>query len=379
MMLRLKKNIDDKVSLLLLLFVAATIPFSIKANSLSIIVFAVYQCLFKFKSFRFIHLQTPFLAFFALHLIGMAYTANNEAGWSMIERSLAFVVFPVILTPSSDIIQKSYEKIFLVFSIAAILSGTIYAYSGVKGDEDFYIHHSYLAMYLVVNLSIFYEVWRSKLIPGIVLILLSGWDILLIVLLQSKMAILLSVGFLVILFFHSNINRKAKLFIIVILLILPTAIILYQPTFERFTYFLQVNDQPRLVNWKASLEIIRENFLFGVGTGDAIDILNTKRDVDWFEALRTYNAHNQYLETFLRLGFVGFVALLFLFLPQFKRAFQGRSVLYQSFLFIMCFSLLTESMFCRNKGILFFVFFSGIYWISVAIKNNLNIEESDDC
>src|SRR5690606_37503790 len=57
----------------------------------------------------------------------------------------------------------------------------------------------------------------------------------------------------------------------------------------------------RLLSWNASLEVIRRNWLFGVGEGNKETVLvNEYEELGYtFPAERRYNTHNQYMDFML--------------------------------------------------------------------------------
>ena len=58
--------------------------------------------------------------------------------------------------------------------------------------------------------------------------------------------------------------------------------------------------------------IIKKNFIFGVGTGDTQDSLNNRYLLNGYtdSFKHKLNAHNQYLETFIAIGLIGFSGLI---------------------------------------------------------------------
>jgi O-antigen ligase len=116
----------------------------------------------------------------------------------------------------------------------------------------------------------------------------------------------------------------------------------------------------RLLEWQASWNIIKKSWITGVGTGDGQDALkgyyasfNTStRNMD-------FDSHNQYLQTVIELGMMGFISLLLcLFLPAFR---PGYSTLHLSFILLFGLMCLTESMLARQKGIVFFTLFQSLF------------------
>ena len=76
------------------------------------------------------------------------------------------------------------------------------------------------------------------------------------------------------------------------------------------------------------------------------------------------NAHNQYLQTALSIGFFGLIVLLIsLFLP-FVDSFKNGNFLLIIFLLIISFNFLFESMLERQSGVVFYAFFNSFLFFS---------------
>jgi len=115
----------------------------------------------------------------------------------------------------------------------------------------------------------------------------------------------------------------------------------------------------RLAEWESAAALIADNFWIGTGFGDNRDaLIETYRAKQFWEGLsKRYNAHNQYLESFIAIGLVGLSLLLlslFYYLIAFWKKGDYLNVLNLLFLMIC---LLTESMFERMWGILLFTLF----------------------
>jgi len=66
--------------------------------------------------------------------------------------------------------------------------------------------------------------------------------------------------------------------------------------------------------WGRALEIIKDNPLLGIGTGDVKDELQRTAEIEGYSIVkdRNFNVHNQYLETWMGIGIFGFILLLLL-------------------------------------------------------------------
>ena len=132
--------------------------------------------------------------------------------------------------------------------------------------------------------------------------------------------------------------------------------------------------------WKPGVEAIKENIWFGVGTGDDQMEMDKKFiKYNYLMGVQLFNMHNQYFQVLLNFGIFGFIIFLISLFVQLKSSVFKRDLLYLSFLILFMCGCLTESMLCRNKGIIFFLVFSFIFYKSgkeiggeYLIENNKN-------
>jgi O-antigen ligase len=120
----------------------------------------------------------------------------------------------------------------------------------------------------------------------------------------------------------------------------------------------------RILIWKSSLEIIRDHLVFGVGTGDVKDEL-LKKYKEKNQAIlleHRLNTHDQYLETFIALGFTGFLMLLAMLILPAIRAVKTGQYLYFVFIIVFSFNILVESMLEIQAGVVFYAFFNCFFF-----------------
>jgi O-antigen ligase len=129
----------------------------------------------------------------------------------------------------------------------------------------------------------------------------------------------------------------------------------------------------RILAWRYSFQIIKTNWLTGVGTGDIKDELVKKYNENgWnFGAEKKLNPHNQYLHTFLLLGIPGFILLMLNILFPFYFSLKQKHWIYSLFIGIIFLNSLTESVLEVQRGILLFPFFSCLFYNAAANSNNL--------
>ncbi len=119
----------------------------------------------------------------------------------------------------------------------------------------------------------------------------------------------------------------------------------------------------RFEYWKTALYIIKENKLFGVGTGDLVNAYQEqyeKMNSPLDENFRKH-AHNQYLSITVAFGIFGLAWFLFsLFYPLVAHRFKP-GYIYLVFLLIALFSFISEDTLESQAGVTFFAFFNSFF------------------
>jgi len=339
---------------------------------------------------------------YVLYIIGIIYSKDLHYGFDDLGKKASLIIFPVIVCEAFLLKWNQVKLIFLSFNggcfIACIicLIHSCFKYNikhdlivFLYADLSFFLHPAYFAMYLcfVNSLLVYYLFFYKENIPKTnrviafaLMIFFSGF----IVLLNSKTGILTLAMLFIISLIYYLIRYRNFLLIITIFI---TIVILFfgiqhfvispvNPRFESAKENIQSNDidstttestNVRLLIWKTSIKIIKENYLIGVGTGDVKDVLFAKyKEKGMAGALKNeLNAHDQFLQTFITLGLPGILLLLSVFIfPIINSVKSGNYVLF-CFLIITFINFLTESMLETISGVVFFSFF-----YSLLIANN---------
>ncbi len=119
----------------------------------------------------------------------------------------------------------------------------------------------------------------------------------------------------------------------------------------------------RLAIWEISFQVIEDHWLKGVGLSrlnKTMDDYYMRNDFE-FGLSNHFNPHNQFLQTFVILGFAGFILLIFIFLSSFKLALSKKDVLMIVFLSTFFLFSISESTLAVNKGVVFFSFFLSFF------------------
>jgi len=114
----------------------------------------------------------------------------------------------------------------------------------------------------------------------------------------------------------------------------------------------------RFVYWKTAWQIIKDNPIIGVGTGDVQLAFDEKYDeLGNLEQSFRLRAHNQYLTIWLTFGFGGLLLFLVGFVGPFWFNEKSRTTAYILFWLISGISMLNEDTLETQVGVTFFAFF----------------------
>lgn len=346
-----------------------------------------------------------FALLYFLYLAGLLYTTDFIYAGFDLEVKLSLLIFPLIfatadvgfLNPGS---LRTVMKVYVAGCFAGSMILFIHAFilwrEGVEAafyytSLGWYYHASYYAMYLNFAIAfIILELIPSKAQTGegttlrktgsfgmyrIVLLALLLWFFVFIFLLSSKMGL---IGMVVLALLASCwlvFGKKMVLSGVMVFALFCLAFFSGTRVFsvaasrmEQGAETLSKSGKPekakstadRIEIWKVSFDIIRANPLIGVGTGDVKDVLIEKYQEKNIKHALEYklNAHNQYLQTFMTLGFPGFLTLLLmLFLPS-VAALRRKQLLYFAFLLLFAINISVESMFETQAGVVWYAFFN---------------------
>jgi O-antigen ligase len=397
------KDIHEKIFYFLILIFSFSIPLWRNITPIIIILLFINWLLeadFKHKFQRLskkpqIYFFFIFTVFYLVHYLGFINTINYEFARFDIEIKMTFLLFPLLLFSSNTdfIDDKKLIYIFLAYINGCFISFLISILNSLllfnsTGDlmwffyvyVSYFYHSSYISMYIIFAIGLICYLLienkisnkLSKISLYFLLIIFSVY----IVVLSSKAGIicLFITSFLVYIYMLSKKKKVIihSIFFILSLIIIYLGIKSIPTSINRLTPALEaVRAEKRDINmedgtvqrieiWKSSLELLRENPILGVGTGDVKDELLRKYDEKGMTFAKSYklNSHNQYLQTSVALGFIGLLSLILMLLAPLIYAFKNKNYIYFFFLIIVGFSILVESMFENQAGVLFFTFFN---------------------
>lgn len=344
------------------------------------------------------------VSFYLLHLLGMFYTSTYNEGWFDLEVKFSLVLFPLLIFGSPVFFKNNFFSFLWCFVLGNLVASLICLFYGIYQsvfagrsfptyyEISLFLHTSYAAMYVSFAMSILIFFLFINKIPNLkyknlpfsnLLIFFATVTIFCVMIyLYSSRAGFVS-GIIVLLFavVYYLFQKKVKWYLILFAGI-GIAGILFQivkqnPRFEVLAHFFK---NPQNINYQSkenavirylidleAMELIRENYLFGVGTGDVKSALmeryKTKNFTEaWQDKL---NVHNQYLETFVGLGIIGFLTLIIMTGLPFYMGWKQKNILLMLFSIIIFINFMFDSMFNMQFGVVFYSFFNSLLLVNV--------------
>jgi O-antigen ligase len=344
-----------------------------------------------------------FALLYLLYLIGLSYTSNMHAGGLDVQTKLSLIIFPLIFATSDPLSIKKDESASILLSFVAgcfasalllfghaAFSATVNHYSGAFYHTRLSWLHTpcYIAMYLTFGIAVL-SFWLIEDKHNLSRFRQSGIMILITVFFVCIFLLVSKAGYIsifLIVFFYSFILVRVKHnwagglgSLLLSSLLFCFMLWLFPFPGQRLNQAREdiknggalpgdttKSTADRMMILKVSAEIIKEHPLIGVGTGDTKEALREKyQGAGMTKALkRNFNAHNQYIETSIALGFPGLIALLYILLVPVIPAFRRKDYIYLMFLLIFAVNIMFESMLERQAGVIFYALFNVLLYIS---------------
>lgn len=458
----------QKAELLIMMLLAFAIPFSWLAAQyceVALLVCAVFKVIFdqKFKfnkdQMRFKWAYIIFAMTWLMYLVGMLYTENQSVGWVQVSKKLGFLIFPMIFL-FSDMSYLTKQRLkaignalilgcilfFMMNFVYALYDVIFNGYSTSRFfDPDlmklYYVHHSYLSMYASLGLMFcFMGIFENEKRKIKIINLLAYLTLVVfIILIRSRAGLIwLVLTFVLQWIWLTFIMKKKKLGVImgcVFVFAVAGVCVAFPRSVSRITDTIanimsEHSSDHRLVQFKGYKQVLEDNWLFGVGTGDRSDetmasyqrykdnivkqigpemaeVIDKAIDNQWYEPVdgmrqlvyeeavkmgkdpdfvvsylveyqfiryaidKEINAHNMFFETMLSVGIIGLLLLLAYFVIPLVLWIRTKrfDMLYCSLLLMIGFNALFESVFEVQLGIIFFCFFNSLLFNAAFVHN----------
>ena len=376
---------------LLFFLVLASLAFSMKLNSLFIILLVLQWLLMvplaekKENLRRNWKLIALFAAYFLLFAISILYSENTSSAWKDIESKLSLLLIPLSILGQKRLEVKEQAvllKLYVWFLVGVgvfLVGKSLFLAGGLLTNQEFSaligVHASYLSLYMAVALFITIQslTHKSQIKLNTVIALFLAF---ILVVLAARMVTIATFLSLFTWFAVVHFTWKRLLTMIVIFIGVVFAISSIDSVKSRFqegligeqVEFGNVDDSVkvktyggkaiRVAIWQCAQEVVKDNWLMGVGAGDVHKSLQASYKRNEFQLAWQYNnfnSHNLFIETIIAVGVLGVVVLITLFYLLFFSAIKNRNMLLFCFTTLFFMFSLIESAFNVQKGIVFLV------------------------
>lgn len=368
--------------------------------------FVMLMCLlsgnFKEKFRRFYKRKALFFLFifYLLHWIALFVTENGHEASRNLSMKTSLLLIPFSLGSVEQPVNKSQARILLntfIYGLGLVcfidLAYALYRYVDTGSSNYFFYDQlpqvikrkqHYLGLYLSTGIAVI--IWRllghyrfeRKTIKWLHVLLMVLFFI--VILLLSTRAQILGIVFMFVIggiaySYQKKMLLKGIVSTLSTIILVGASLYIVPKTRERIieTYDEwkewkygegKKDTNVRVFIWKYGLEVFQENLLFGTGPGDADADLHVKFEKceeqfwsgerNFLLSEKTYNYHNQFLQSAAGLGILGLLILIIVFI--WPLIYHRKNTLLLMFLCVSFFGFFTESMFERQAGVLFFAF-----------------------
>lgn len=283
------------------------------------------------------------LAFVGLHFVGLLWTSDWEFAAFVIKKEIKYLMIPVLMT----VIRREHMHLYIIAFIAsmimmvgisyAVYTGVIPPYS-ILGVEDPnnptpFVHHIvynpvlafvlYLLLYAAFMMQNLAKGWRAL---ALLLFVIMGINMFVTAGRMGQLVFLVLIALFVFQYYRGKLLQPLLLALALVLIIAPSAYKLspmVQQRVQLAVYEISNFEQEanssaglRVIMLLNSLEIIRDNPIIGVGTGDYRMEYRIVNQQNYPEATRgevLTHPHNVYVQEMVQFGLLGLAVLGYIF------------------------------------------------------------------
>ena len=391
------KNLNlDKIYQFLLIILAFLMPLTVFGGNLIIVIICIlwlFSGNYKSKFNQIINnkLMIASIMFYCLHLLGMLWTEDLAWGLHILHKMWYFLLlFPVLFT----IVRKDYISYYITAFLLAISITEVCSYlvwfeviepfknATVENPTPFMSHISYnpilaFAIYLVLH-----EIFFNKKITNFVFSLYSFFAISMIVnmfITGGRAGQVAFFAMLVVLIIQILDKQRIKS-LITIFIVIPGIFFAAYQTSDLFQQRVNSAVHETLIYDNKSLnsigyritfalnswEVVKENPIIGIGTGDFPIEYKKINQINTPEKPNTTNPHNMFTLIVMELGVIGLISMLSIFYYQIKLSFNSSNRFIRDvgitlpFLFLVI--MWSDSYLLGHYTTLMYVFFSSFLY-----------------
>lgn len=356
-----------------------------------------YQTIFKKELINILVLSSYYLSC----IVSFFFIEEKKLAFSFLEKNIAFFIFPFFLIMNQRLIFRDTLRKTLYLFVLSNLILALYIWGVIfsKGfltsmQMDTYynpvirnyfadlseIHLPYLGILFVFSsLLVLRDLLSKKLKFNWILVakcLAIGLLLFSVIAFAARLALLifLFVSFYIVFTRTTYLGKFIFLISIFALCLIAISLPSSKKRIDEILYakmeLPNKNQKSEEVNFRYGIyncvnKVLKENWLLGVGPGNVQNELNkcyasyTYKNYDDYSNIE-YNSHNQYLDIWLKYGIFGLIFFLFFLCWGIKNSNENYGV----FLFIIVIAMLTENIFNRQVGVIFFTFFNSLFFIN---------------
>jgi len=241
-----------------------------------------------------------FIIFYILYALSFFWSENQSFAIADLVLKIPILILPLIMLSHEPLSIKEINKLLLAFSLSVIVLNcycffdALFNYLNTRNINEFFygsltvnMHTAYQATFTSFSIFILVYIYLNKEYShNWIFSFLIALQFLFLFLLSSRMQMLcLSVVTPIFLIFHYYLKQKIYLgFSYTILAFVVSYFLVSTPSVLNNRYKQTVshissigndsqNSDPRKFIWKKAIDVIKYNWLFGVGVGDAKDVL----------------------------------------------------------------------------------------------------------
>jgi len=349
----------------------------------------------------FFHLTNPLIwlgFYFLLIVISLIWTSNTKAGTFEVQQKLSLLLLPLLVFANKELLLKNKTKLYFTY-LFSISAAALFCF--VKGflllhthPENFiykegwfpfyeelslFIHVTYFSWYILLGIAILFYLNTQTTRTTLKLVYLS-WSFffaLCLYYLSSKgawLAFVFLIGYYLLYFLKTV--KQPWMYVVLLLFTVGIAAYLlrtnprivaakkmatelFQPDQLSAESASDASNGQRIAVLNSSWHVIQQQLFFGVGAGDVIDELTKEYQRMNYKVLskKRLNSHNQFIESWVMLGLIGFLVMLIHLFLLIRLALKNRFTLLSSFLLLYVIIGFTESLLNHQAGVVFYAFF----------------------
>ncbi len=312
-----------------------------------------------------------------LFSVDLEATAGAWKGWLVVP-----LIFLLILITNIQN-KKQLRNILISLASSGIVVSLIAFFYWLQGNvtyngrlNAFYLSPNYLAMYLspiLIFLLYFYFVVNKKILNILIIIgcFLLSWTIYLTYSHGAWFGLMSAFLFLFIIFIsQKHIFWKNKK-ILGILFLAVFLFLVLQVSTNRFDFSSNLPGaslEPRLIIWKSAAEIIKDNYLLGIGPRMFQEYyLNYQEKFPPYLEWAVPHPHNIFLAFWLQSGLIGLIGFIWLLVSFFKQTKNSQLLNYfllAAMIYILVHGLLDTTYWKNDLSI--------VFWLIIALNYKAN-------